>query len=434
MTSHEEKILRISKQLRQRQGYEPLSIKKKAVSHEVPKASDQQHLNERIDISDLTDIISIDEAAMICIAESGVTYLDLVRATLEHDLVPIVVPELKTITIGGAVTGCSIESMSYKYGGFHDTCLEYEVVIAGGEVLTCTPDNENALIFQMMHGSFGTLGILTKLKFKLVPAQPFVRMEFFKFDNLAAYQAAISDHYTRQDTDFMDGIIFSPNEYLLSLGNFISSAPYLRDYNWLRVCCQDSRHRKENYVKTIDYFFRYDHGVTNSTPSSWLGRLLLGKFIGSAEVLGLVRKLRGLIPEKMIPVTVDTFIPFSRTREFLGWYNQEINFYPLWCVPYKLARKYEWLAQDFAADIKDELFLDIAIYGLPKNPAKNYYKLLEDELMGIGAIKTLISTNYYQEDDFWKIFNKPNYYQAKRLVDPNNIFQDLYKKKCRPIF
>ena len=58
---------------------------------------------------------------------------------------PIVVPELKTITIGGAVAGCSIESMSFVHGGFHDTCLEYEVITATGEVLTCTPDNEHRL-------------------------------------------------------------------------------------------------------------------------------------------------------------------------------------------------------------------------------------------------------------------------------------------------
>ena len=69
------------------------------------------------------------------------TFVDLVAATLRHGLVPIVVPELKTITIGGAVCGCSIESMSFVRGGFHDTCFEYEVIAATGEVLTCTPDN-----------------------------------------------------------------------------------------------------------------------------------------------------------------------------------------------------------------------------------------------------------------------------------------------------
>src|SRR4029078_10481637 len=100
----------------------------------------------KIDISDLTEILEIDPVKRICVAESGVTFVDLVSATLRHNLVPIVVPELKTITIGGAVAGCSIESMSFVHGGFHDTCLEYEVITANGDVITCTPDNEHKLV------------------------------------------------------------------------------------------------------------------------------------------------------------------------------------------------------------------------------------------------------------------------------------------------
>ena len=143
----------------------------------MPKARDAKYSDRQIDISDLNDILSVDPVARTCTAESGVTFVSLVEETLKHGLVPMVVPELKTITIGGAVAGCSIESMSFRYGGFHDTCLEYEVITATGEVLTCTPANQHALVFQMMHGSFGTLGILSQVGFRLVPAQPFVPVQ-----------------------------------------------------------------------------------------------------------------------------------------------------------------------------------------------------------------------------------------------------------------
>lgn len=45
------------------------------------------------------------------------------------------------------------------YGGFHDSCQEYEVMTANGEALLCTPENENQLVFQMMHSAFGTLAL-----------------------------------------------------------------------------------------------------------------------------------------------------------------------------------------------------------------------------------------------------------------------------------
>jgi hypothetical protein len=115
----------------------------------------------------------------------------------------------------------------------------------------------------------------------------------------------------------------------------------------------------------------------------------------------------------------------------MEWYKKEVNHFPLWCVPYKFVRRYEWISADFSHKIKDKLILDLAIYGMKKKGDKNYYKIIEDELMNIGGIKTLISSNYYSESGFWKIWNKENYDKVKRKTDPNNIFRDLYTKTCR---
>jgi hypothetical protein len=431
MPTHEQKINRIVKQLKERKSTRPVSLKKKSVSHEVPKPSDKRHSDEKIDLSDLNEILHIDTEKQICIAEPGVTFVGLVTATMKYSLVPVIVPELKTITIGGAVAGCSIESMSYKHGGFHDTCLEYEIITAKGDVLVCTPDNENNLLFQMVHGTFGTLGIISKLKFKLIPAKPFVKVTYEKYDNIDDYKSAIWEHYENRVVDFMDGIIHSPTEYVLSVANFVDEAPYAHIYNWMRIYYLSTKKRKEDYLKTPDYFFRYDKGVTNVHPKSFLGRLFFGKFINSTRTLKLVEKFRWLIPSDKIPITVDVFIPFSEVSNFMEWYKQEVNHFPLWCVPYKLVREYEWVSADFLNKIKDKLILDLAIYGMKKKGDKNYYKIIEDELMQIGGIKTLISSNYYSESDFWKIWNRENYDKVKGKTDPNNIFRNLYTKTCR---
>ncbi|MDP3699169.1 MAG: FAD-binding oxidoreductase [Nanoarchaeota archaeon] len=431
MFTHRQKVDRIAQQLKDRKSNKPVSLKKKAVAHQVPKPGDKRYSDEKIDISDLDKIILIDREKKICIAEPGVTFVDLAKATLRYNLVPTVVPELKTITIGGAVAGCSIESMSYKYGGFHDSCLEYEVITAQGEVLICTPDNEHKLVFQMVHGTFGTLGIISRLKFKLIPAKPFVKVVYEKYFNLEDYQAAIWKHYQDKDVDFMDSIIHSPRLYVLSLANFVEEAPYTHRYDWMRIYYLSTKTRKRDYLKTADYFFRYDKGVTNVNPKSFLGRLFFGKFVNSSLVLRAAEKFHKIIPSSQIPVTLDIFIPFSKASDFMDWYMQEVNFFPLWCVPYHPVRKYEWLSNDFWRKTKDQLFLDLAIYGLKKSGGKNYYKILEDKLLEIRALKTLISTNYYTEPDFWKIWNKKNYDLVKRKTDPQNIFRDLYTKTCK---
>jgi len=136
---HVQKMARVAEQLRQRKSTAPLSRQKRVVSHQVPKVHDKKHTDEKINLLDFDEIIEIDPERRICIAEPGVPFCRVVDQTLPLGFVPIVVPELKTITIGGAVAGCSIESMSFVYGGFHDTCLEYEIITAKGDVLTCTP-------------------------------------------------------------------------------------------------------------------------------------------------------------------------------------------------------------------------------------------------------------------------------------------------------
>ncbi len=431
MNSHEDKVQRIAKQLQERKSSRPLRLWKKTVSHEVPRPKDKKALDEKLDIRDLDAILSIDVKKSTCTAEPGVTFEKLVKESMKYNLVPAVVSELKTITIGGAVAGCSIESMSYQWGGFHDSCFEYEVVTAKGEVLICTPYNENHLLFQMMHGTFGTLGIITRLTFKLVPAKPFVKVVYEEYETLEEYKKSIWSHYKQKDIDFMDGIIHSPKKYILGVGYFVAEVPYTHSYDWTRIYYVSTAKRKEDYLKTEDYFFRYNKGVTNVHPKSFLFRLLFGKIINSNSILMLANTFKKLIPSFLIPVTVDTFIPFSRIDEFMPWYVKEINHFPLWCVPYKIMHPYEWVATAFLDQVHDELYLDIALYGMRKKNPEHYYRIIEKELVKLGAIKTLISTNYYTEKEFWSIWNRENFAMVKKRTDPENILRGLYEKTCR---
>lgn len=427
---HRAKVERIAEQLRAHDGSRPVSLRKKAPPHQVPKGGDLRRRDDKIDISDLTSILSVDPVRRIAVAESGVMFCDLVEATLRHGLVPIVVPELKTITIGGAVSGCSIESMSYRYGGFHDTCVEYEVITATGEVLTCRPDNEHKLVFQMIHGSFGTLGVLSKLAFRLVPAKPFVCLDYETYGSLEDYRTGIKRHFDAQDVDFMDGIMHRPDKLVLCVGRFVDEAPYRSKYDWTKVYWQSTGTLLTDYMTTADYFFRYDRGVTNVHPKSWLGRLLVGKLMGSGNTLRLADKLNFLFKTDKPTVIVDLFLPFSKVPAFLDWYQQEIGFFPLWCVPYKRVHDYEWIDERFYRGMKDELFLDLAIYGLEQKDDRNIHRMIEEKLRELGGIKTLISHNYYSRDEFWSIWNKRNYDQVKAITDPQNVFRDLYTKTC----
>ena len=64
--------------------------------------------SHKINVKNFNNVISIDSYNLVAEVEGMCTYENLVDECLKFNLMPTVVPELKTITIGGAATGVGI--------------------------------------------------------------------------------------------------------------------------------------------------------------------------------------------------------------------------------------------------------------------------------------------------------------------------------------
>jgi hypothetical protein len=248
-----------------------------------------------------------------------------------------------------------------------------------------------------------------------------------------AFRESLERRRGDESVDFIDGFVFSPREFVLNVGRFVDRVPYRSRYDGTRVYYASTRKRPEDYLEAEDYFFRYDHGVTNVHPKSALGRLLFGRVFRSAHLLRLVDRVPILLPKSRPDVTVDLFVPASRLQEYLAWHDRALGHYPLWVVPYRRVRDYEWLSKGFYAGVADTLFIDLAIYGMKQPKGRNVYREIEEELPRVNGLKTLISYNYYRADEFWTIYNRENYLAVKRVTDPEGIFRDLYDKTCHAV-
>jgi hypothetical protein len=439
MTTHEEKVSYVVQQIKQQVATgSPVSFAKQAVSHFVPLPNDPRFQRKKIDLKPLNSLLLIDPAKKICQAESGLTFSDLVQATLQHGLIPYTVPELKTITIGGAVSGCSIEAMSYRYGGFHDSCIEYEIITGQGEVLVCSAE-QNPDIFHMVHASYGTIGIISKLTFKLLPAKPYVHMTYKKFQSFGPYWDFMKERINQGDYDFIDSIIHDPACFVVCLGRMVDRAPYVSRYDWLKVFYKSTREQEEDYMDISQYFFRYDadcHWLTKTIPllESLPARLLLGKlYLGSTNLITWSARLRHLLKLKKRPeVVVDVFIPSKNFENFYNWYVRDFKFFPLWIVPYKAPELYPWISDEHATRMGEPFFIDAAVYGkLNNDPTLDYSEILEKKVFELSGIKTLISRNHYDPETFWKIYSKDRYDAVKSKTDPNNLFGRVYEKMKR---
>ena len=103
----------------------------------------RQQSGVRLDMSLFNQAIVISPHERTISVEGMMTYEDLVKKTLHHGYMPAVVPQLKTITIGGAVSGGGIESSSFRGGFVHETIQEMEILTGRGDIETCSR-NENS--------------------------------------------------------------------------------------------------------------------------------------------------------------------------------------------------------------------------------------------------------------------------------------------------
>ena len=420
---------------------EPVHIAKGGVHHVVPLPGDARFRTRPVDVSSLRHILEVDVAGRRCVAEPGVTFAELVAATLPHGLIPTVVPELEGITLGGAVAGCSVESMSYRYGGFHDSCTEYEIVTGAGDIRRVTPESDRET-FHMIHGSYGTLAILTCLRFRLVPAKPFVHLRYLRFDDFAAFEAEMRARCSAgpgDGDDFIDGIVHAPDRLVLCVGRFVDQAPYTSSYRWLDIYYKSTARRDEDYLTTPDYLFRYDtecHWLTRTVPPlEWKPvRFLVGKAVlGSTNLIRWSGRLAPLLGMKKRPdVVVDVFIPARRFADFFSWYERDFRFWPLWVVPYKIETPYPWISDGHAARMNDTLMIDCAVYG-KKNGERgvDFSQVLEDKTHELGGIKTLISRNHYTRERFWEIYAEERYARVKGRLDPRGVFKNIFDKFSR---
>src|SRR4051795_2910069 len=107
-----------------------------------------------LDADGFSGVLSVDVERRTADVGGMTTYEDLVDATLPYGLMPLVVPQLKTITLGGAVTGLGIESSSFHHGLPHESVIEMEIITGDGEIVTATRDNEHRDLFYGFPNSY----------------------------------------------------------------------------------------------------------------------------------------------------------------------------------------------------------------------------------------------------------------------------------------
>jgi FAD/FMN-containing dehydrogenase len=395
-----------------------------------------------------------------CLVEPNVPMDKLVETTVRHGLVPPVVMEFPGITVGGGFSGTSAESSSFRHGFFSDNVHEVEMILGDGQVVKASNEHHQDL-FLAAAGALGTLGIVTAVKMRLVPAKRFVHVRYFRLGSLPG---AISElrKMTTGSFEYLDAILYSKQHAVAITGNLVDEK-LLPEHARIKTFSNAAddwfyRHVRsktiglapgstaEEYVPLAEFLFRYDRG------GFWVGELGYDYFRHIIPFNGFMRWLlddfshtrtlyhalhaTGVTREIVVQ---DVTVPWDKATELIDHISDELGIWPLWLCPLGKAHLPTFHPMTSSApqsrpSVSDEM-LSIGIWGWgPKAfdqfVAKN--RDLEAKLEELGGRKWLYAHMFYTEGEFWRLYGREWYEDLREKYHATNLMS-IYDKIKRGV-
>lgn len=402
-----------------------------------------------LDTSGLTGVIGVDPVGRTADVAGMCTYEDLVAATLPHGLAPLVVPQLKTITLGGAVTGLGIESTSFRSGLPHESVLEMDILTGAGEVVTASP-SEHADLYRAFPNSYGALGYVVRLRIELETVKPFVALRHVRFHSIADLIATMDRIVTthRLDdlpVDYLDGVVFSADESYLCIGTQSAEPGPVSDYTGRQIYYRSIQH--DNATKTDrltihDYLWRWDTdwfwcSAAFGAQHPLVRRVWPRRYLRSATYSRLMRlerrfdigdrleKLHGRPARER--VIQDVEVPIARCAEFVEWFLANVPIAPIWLCPLRLRDDDAWPLYPLRPR---ETYVNVGFWStVPIGATEGETnRLIERRVSELDGHKSLYSDAYYTREEFDQLYGGADYRSVKSRYDPDARLLDLYEK------
>ncbi|XP_038219324.1 delta(24)-sterol reductase-like [Zerene cesonia] len=403
---------------------------------------------------DLVDILEVDTKNMTVRCEPLVT-MGQVSKTLEPlGLALAVVPELDQLTVGGLVMGTGVETSSHVHGLFQHICVQYELVLADGSVVTCSKD-ENADLFYAVPWSYGTLGFLTSATIKLVPAKKYVRLEYHPYHNLTNLANKFRQESLKDNPhQFIEALLYDKDSGVVMTGDMVDEIGNDGRFNpigkWYSewFFTQVEKHLiAKNQKSTVEYIPLRDYYHRHTRSFFWelrdiipfgnhpLFRLLFGWLMPPEVSL-----LKLTQPESITKlynkahVIQDMLVPIQSLESAVQLFHKEFKVYPIWLCPFKLfnnpgqlkIRSGEW-----------EMFVDIGVYGVPKADGfetVSSTRRIENFVTQQKGYQMLYADTYTTRDEFREMFDHTLYDKMRdTLPYCKDAFPEIYGKVNRNV-
>ena len=312
----------------------------------------------------LTGVIAVDPEARTADVAGMCTYEDLVAATLPYGLAPLVVPQLKTITLGGAVTGLGIESTSFRNGLPHESVCEMDILTGAGELVTAIPRPARRSVPRVPQFLWHARAIRRGCGSSWSRCKPFVALRHLRFHSVADTGRGDGPHHRyrrlrrRRRSTTSTAWCSAPTRATCALGMQTATPGPVSDYTGQDIYYRSIQHD----VGRRGQGRPADHPRLPVALGHRLVLVLAG--VRRAEPDDLRRLLAAALPAQQLlleagrPATSASTSPTgsrsatavrrasgssrtsrcrsSATAEFLDWFLDNVPIEPIWLCPLRL--------------------------------------------------------------------------------------------------
>ncbi|MCH9625447.1 MAG: hypothetical protein S4CHLAM123_06210 [Chlamydiales bacterium] len=407
---------------------------------------------QSLDCSSLNQVLEINTEQMWALVEPRITFQQLCRITLNLGFVPPVVPEFTTITVGGAIMGAALESSSHQFGQVSDTCIEYELLLGNGDKITASKEIHPDL-FYALSGSYGTLGILTAVKIKLIAAKKWIDLSIRRYQDLGAMVKTLTQ---KCEEECIEGIVVHRQKGVIITGNQTDSPSYpirRQKKYWSKWYVQqvDETNLANISMPLEEYLFRLDRaafwmaryvhqfktvfqlllhlGIPKLKKGALHPNLLFRSLFGWALTSKKLYKFWHRVPNEIsqnLFFIHDFYTPFAKAHAVLKRFIDQAEIFPIWLCPIRGTQTPQFLSPHYGK----ENFLNIGLYGVPKSALSipELSAQFEQEILDAGGRKMLYSYTYYDKKTFEKEYAESAYQQLRKKFFAEKAFPSLYNK------
>lgn len=409
-----------------------------------------------LDVASFDGVLHVDPDSRTADVQGMTTYEHLVDATLPHGLVPLCVPQLRTITLGGAVTGMGIESASWRNGLPHESVLEMDVLTGAGEVLTVTDDpaDPHTELFHGFPNSYGSLGYALRLRIELEPVPRYVRLRHVPVGTAGraaeVFQEVVdTGAYDGEPVDYLDGTVFSGSEAYATLGRYENDArgEIPSDRTKASIYYRSIQTERTDLLTVHDYLWRWD------TDWFWCSRAfgaqqpLIRRFWPADKLrsdvywrlIALDRRTRfsrrldaARRREPREHVVQDIEVPVERLAEFLEFFHREVGISPVWLCPLRVRdAEHRWPLYEMTPGTT---YVNVGFWSsvpVPRGVDPDEGRVnrrIEQVVTELGGRKSLYSTAFYEQDEFDHLYGGSVYRTLKDRYDPEHRLLGMYEK------